>query len=233
MAQAIKYKRKKNFAENNPSQADLASINHEFDAVGQSVNSTIDNLSKIQRDDGQLALGVVGVDQISAEAQDFLRGQQGPEGPVGPVGPQGPQGLTGERGPIGSSYQADIEALESERTLYDMQPKGFSFLAIDAGKLYWKLSDANGQWSTGISFGLGPEGKQGPEGPEGPRGETGLTGPRGANGDPGPKGADGKDGLVTSIDTAWKSVSVVGKRYVSVRLKEVGGQLTIEIGSEV
>lgn len=233
MAQAIKYKRKKNFAENNPSQADLASVNREFDAVGQSVNVTIDNLAKIQRDDGQLALGVVGVDQISQVAQDFLRGQQGPEGPVGPRGDRGPQGEPGPRGPIGSSYQADVEALESERTLYDMQPKGFSFLAIDTGKLYWKLSDSNGQWSSGITFGPGPEGKQGPQGIQGPKGETGLTGPRGATGDVGPSGANGKDGLVTSIDTAWKSVSIVGKRHVSVRLKESGGQLTIEIGAEV
>lgn len=33
MAQAIKYKRRKNFAENNPSQADLASIDKELDSV--------------------------------------------------------------------------------------------------------------------------------------------------------------------------------------------------------
>ena len=120
MAQAIKYKRKKNFAENNPSQADLASVNREFDAVGQSVNVTIDNLAKIQRDDGQLALGIVGIDQITSEAQEILRGREGPEGPEGPRGDRGPQGEPGPRGPIGSSYQADVEALESERTLYDL-----------------------------------------------------------------------------------------------------------------
>lgn len=233
MAQAIKYKRRKNFAENNPSQADLASIDKELDSVGLSVNATIDNLSKIQKDDGGLVPNIVGIDQITQEARDILRGQRGPQGPQGPEGIEGPEGPRGPQGPIGSSYQADVEALFGERGLYDTQAKGFSFLAIDTGKLYWKLSDATGSWSDGILFGPGPEGQRGPVGPEGPRGLTGLTGPKGDTGPAGVKGADGKDGLVTTIDTAWKTVSVVGKRYISVRLQESGGKLTLEIGAEV
>ena len=233
MAQAIKYTRKKNFAENNPSQTDLASINSELDSVGRSINTTIDNVSRVVLDDGSIAAGIIGVDQITEEAREFLRAQKGDKGERGERGPEGPQGIEGERGPAGASYNADALGLISERALYNSQPKGFSFLAMDLGKLYWKLSDGQDDWTTGVTYGMGPEGPQGPQGIQGDPGKVGLQGPKG---DPGPQGApgiDGKDGLVAEIDTAWKTVSIIGKRSIAIRLRESGGKLTLELNAEV
>ena len=80
---------------------------------------------------------------------------------------------------------------------------------------------------------MGPEGPRGPQGLRGDPGKVGLQGPKG---DPGPQGApgiDGKDGLVAEIDTAWKTVSIIGKRSIAIRLRESGGKLTLELNAEV
>ena len=232
MAQPSKYSRRKNFAENNGDQTDHSSINAEFDAVGSSVNQVIANMALLQSDDGKLMPGVVGIDQISDEAQRELQARVGPQGDVGPQGAQGPIGPEGPRGPAGASFVADASGLSSEKHYFDSQRKGFSFLAMDVGLLYWKLSDDIGDWSSGFEFGQGPEGPQGERGEKGERGETGLTGPKGDQGEQGVPGADGEDGIVTEIDTAKKSVNVIGKRTVSVQLKLSGGKLSVEITAE-
>lgn len=233
MAQPKKYERRKNFAENNPSQVDLNGINREFDSVGNSLNMVIENLKEIQQDDRKLAAGSVGIDQISLDAQEFLRGQEGPKGDPGEKGEPGKDGREGPRGPTGSSFQESVQGVEEERSLYNNQEKGFSFLAMDSGKLYWKLSNNSGDWSEGISFGPGPEGPKGERGLPGERGEPGLPGPKGAPGEPGEPGKDGKPGAISEIDGGWKSVSVIGKRSISVRLKVVNNRLTLEVESAV
>lgn len=232
MAQPVRYKRKKNFAENNSDMTDHSALNAELDSVGTSVNGAIQNLALIQKDDGSLQNGVVGLDQISEDAQESLRSRVGPRGEPGPKGDTGPAGPEGPRGPTGASFIADAEGLLIERELHDNKPKGFSFLAIDTGNLFWKVSDENADWSQAFDFGRGPEGPTGPKGEKGDRGDPGLTGPTGPKGDQGIPGVDGEDGLITEVDTARKSVNVIGKRSVAVQLKVSGGKLSIEITAE-
>ena len=143
MAQAIKYKRKKNFAENNPSQTDLASINAELDSVGRSINTTIDNVSKVVLDDGSIATGIIGVDQITDEAREFLRAQKGDQGERGERGPEGPQGVEGQRGPVGASYDADAVGLLSTT---------LSRRAL--ASLLWTLASSTGSCLTARTTGL-------------------------------------------------------------------------------
>ena len=50
-------------------------------------------------------------------------------------------------------------------SLYDYEPTGFSFLATDTGKIYFKNSNTSGDWSDPISF-------EGPAGPGVPQGGT-------------------------------------------------------------
>ena len=45
---------------------------------------------------------------------------------------------------------ADARDTFANRNLYDLQPKGFSFLAIDTGFMYFKLSNTSGDWSDGV-----------------------------------------------------------------------------------
>lgn len=60
-------------------------------------------------------------------------------------------------------FQYDASGPLSERALYDTAPKGFSFLRIDTNpaQLYIKASNSTGDWSGGISYGVGPKGDQG------------------------------------------------------------------------
>lgn len=226
MAQASTYSRSKDFAENNHDQVDLNAINSELDNLGSIVNTVIANQQLIQNDDGALKDESITLEKLTTEARQALQGKDGKDGKDGAPGADGKDG---ERGPQGASFVADATGLISERKNYDGQSKGFSFLAMDEGKLYWKLSVTSGDWSDGFGFGQGPEG---PRGPQGIQGERGLPGNDGGRGPQGEKGEPGKDGLITSIDTGVKRVPLVGKRYVSVKLKEVAGQLTIELSSE-
>jgi hypothetical protein len=69
-----------------------------------------------------------------------------------------PQGTTGAKG---DSFTVNSVGNYSEISLYDDQVKGFSFLAIDTGAIYFKLSATTADWSVGAPFG---------------KGDTGLTG---------------------------------------------------------
>lgn len=116
-----------------------------------------------------------------------------PEGPVGPVGPQGEQG---EKGDPGQSFTVNAIGTISDRSQYDSEAKGFSFLATDEGNLYIKNSDSPGDWSAAIPF-RGPKGdtgEQGPAGPTGPQGEKGDKGDTGEQGPAGPTGPQGEKG---------------------------------------
>lgn len=67
----------------------------------------------------------------------------------------------GEKGDKGDNFTVNATGLASEKSTYDAQPKGFSFLALDEGKIYFKVSATSGDWSAGISFGKGDHGPQG------------------------------------------------------------------------
>ena len=224
MSQASAYERTKNFQENAPNATDHAAINREFDAVALSIRGLRENQSGILNDDGTIKNGTVGLDQITDEAKAELRAQVGPEGPQGPQGETGPQGPQGAKGDVGASFVPNASGTFEERAVYDDSPKGLSFLVLETGMLYWKLSSDSGDWSSGVQFGKGEKGDQGEQGPVGPRGLRGYTGETGPQG---PAGEDGADGVVTEIDVDRKSVGLVGKTTLMARLTLTNGKLSI------
>lgn len=72
-----------------------------------------------------------------------------------------PQGVKGDRG---EAFQVNAVGNFSERVLYDTRTKGFSFLAIDQGAIYFKLSGTSGDWSVAAPFGKGDKGDTGATG---------------------------------------------------------------------
>lgn len=185
------------------------------------------NAALLQNDDGTLKNAIVTLASLSAELVTDLTGPVGPAGPTGPDGPAGPTGQQGAKGDTGSSFDADALDVFANRSLYDLQPKGFSMLAMDTGFLYFKLSNTSADWSAGVQYGKGDTGATGATGPQGPQGLQGLQGIQGIQGVAGVAGADGADGLVTSVDSATKTASLIGRSSVNAQLQMVGGQLTI------
>lgn len=230
MTAAAAYNRTKNFTENNPDRTDHTALNAELDNVSTSINELRANLALLQKDDGSLQNAVVQLLNLTNEALTALR-VPGPIGPQGAIGPQGPAGPAGPKGDTGASFNADVRDLFANRGLYGLQPKGFSFLALDTGLLYFKLSATSNDWSDGYQYGKGDTGATGPQGPQGIQGIQGLQGLKGDTGATGPAGANGLDGVVTSIDTATKTASLVGRSNVTAKLVLVAGQLTIQLAT--
>lgn len=224
--QAKAYNRTKNFAENNSDRTDHSALNTELDNVALSINGLRSNLDLIQKDDGSLEDAIVGIENLTEEAIFALRvpGEQGVQGVQGERGERGDQGLKGD---IGPSFDSDAKDLLSNRYLYNLQPKGFSFLAIDTGYLYFKVSGVSGDWSPGFTYGKGDKGDQGLKGDKGDQGIQGLQGNKGDKGDQGPPGSNGVNSAVTSIDASTKTASLVGRSNVSARLAINSGVLTI------
>ena len=200
MSQAPAYNRSKNFADNSPDRTDHVAINTELDAAAQSINALRINAALIQADDGSLKAAIVTIASLSAEVLSLMYGLK-----VMTI--QGPQG------PVGASFSADYRGLASEKTAFDGKPKGFSFLSMDAGLMYFKLSDASGAWSTGYPFA---------------KGETGATGAAGAAGS---NGLNGASGVVTSVDSAVKTVGLTGKTALNISASLVGGQLRLNVST--
>ncbi|KAK6032454.1 hypothetical protein OSTOST_01397 [Ostertagia ostertagi] len=226
--QAQAYNRTKNFLENASSATDHGAINSELDAVAVSVNELRTNAALLQNDDGSLKNGTVNTSSLTSEALAALQ-VPGPNGPTGPAGPTGPQGVPGVKGDTGASFDADVRDLFANRALYNLQPKGYSFLALDTGNLYFKLSATSGDWSTAKTFGKGDKGDKGDTGNQGIQGIQGLQGIQGIQGATGAAGTDGDDGVVVTVDTATKTASLIGRTQVSARLILVGSQLSIEL----
>lgn len=224
--QAPAYNRAKNFLENNPDRTDHAAMNAELDNAALSINALRDNAALLQNDDGTLKPGTVEADSLTPGALAALQ-VPGPTGPQGAQGPQGIQGIQGIKGDTGASFDADARDLFANRSLYNVQPKGFSFLALDTGNLYFKLSATSGDWSGAYTFGAGATGATGATGPQGPQGLQGLQGIQGVTGAAGAAGAAGLNGVVTSIDASLKTASLIGRTSVNAQLQLVAGQLRI------
>jgi hypothetical protein len=90
----------------------------------------------------------------------------------------------GIKGDPGWNFDPDARGLISERAAYDEEQKGFAFLVIDEGNMYFKLSDTSADWSEPVPF-RGEKGDTGATGPQGSQGPTGPSGPRGSKGDAG------------------------------------------------
>ncbi len=177
-------------------------------------------------------------------------GATGPQGPAGvagstgPAGPTGAQGVAGPTGPSGADFQPDAVGLFANRSTYNTQSTGFSYLATDQEQLYFKLSATSGDWSNGITFGVGPQGPAGPQGPtgpqgaQGPQGSTGPQGPTGATGATGPQGPAGPQGVqgpqgVAGANGAkgntWRGAYSAGTTYVIDDVVEYNGSAWIAI----
>lgn len=97
-------------------------------------------------------------EDLTPEQIESLRGEKGDRGDPFYYSDFTEEQLTalkGEKGDTGETFVADVEGKTEERANYDAKPKGFSFLDIEAGIVYWKLSDDAGDWSKGISFSSG------------------------------------------------------------------------------
>jgi hypothetical protein len=223
--QAPAYSRTKNFQENNGASTDHAALNSEFDEVALSVAGLRENAALLQKDDGTLENEVVGMANLTPEAIASLQ-VPGPQGSQGPAGAQGVQGIQGIKGDTGASFDADVRDLFANRSLYNLQPKGYSFLALDTGNLYFKLSATSADWSGPYTYGTGPTGAAGAQGIQGIQGIQGLQGIQGIPG-VGTPGVDGADGLVASVDLTTKTASLVGRTSVNARLVVTGGELSI------
>lgn len=71
-----------------------------------------------------------------------------------------PQGLKGDRG---EAFNIDARGDLANRTAYDGASTGFSYLSTDTNPtyVYFKKSDAVGDWTDGIAFGKGDKGERG------------------------------------------------------------------------
>ncbi|MCZ4321455.1 hypothetical protein [Pseudomonas anguilliseptica] len=72
------------------------------------------------------------------------------------AGLRGTKGEAGEQGAQGLPFQVDDQGLLANRSAFDAESAGFSYLAIDTGELYFR-EGAAGNWSAGVPF-QGPAG---------------------------------------------------------------------------
>lgn len=227
--QATAYSRTKNFQENNGASTDHASLNSELDKVAMSIEGLRVNAALLQKDDGTLKNETVELVNLTPDAIASLQ-VAGPAGIQGIQGIQGVQGIQGIKGDTGASFDAEVRDLFANRALYNLQPKGYSFLALDTGNLYFKLSATGGDWSGAYTYGTGATGAAGAQGIQGIQGIQGLQGIQGIPG-VGVPGAAGADGIVTSIDLSTKTASLIGRTSVTARLVLTAGELSIVLAT--
>ncbi|MDT8337588.1 MAG: hypothetical protein RQ763_00170, partial [Sulfurimonas sp.] len=67
-------------------------------------------------------------------------------------------------GDKGDNFTVNAVGLLSQKSLYDLQTTGFSFLALDEALIYFKLSATEADWSLGSPFGKGDKGDTGATG---------------------------------------------------------------------
>lgn len=110
------------------------------------------------------------------------------QGPIGPAGVAGPTGPAGAIGPAGANADWDAFGTFAQRSAYDAQAQGFTYLSTngDGGantdaSLYIKNSATNADWSARVTF-AGPKGNTGAQGNPGAAGPAGPAGAAGANG---------------------------------------------------
>lgn len=192
MPQAPRYVRTKDFNADNPDFTDHVSLNNEFDQVSESVGELISNLALVQEDDGGLASEVVTPRSLSDQVLAMMTGTEVLQ-------------IEGIQGPPGQSFQPSAFDLAANRSAYDAELKGFSLMAMDTGELFFKLSDASGDWSVGHPFGKGDKGDQGVQ------------------------GLPGAPGLITSVEPLAVNVDLVGASTLFLTLVVAAdGKLSIE-----
>lgn len=137
-----KYVRSNSFTGHSTARPDVphdgARLDAEFDAVGARVGDLVDFVNQTLTPDGKVRPDFVD-----------LTGIHGDQGPAGP------------QGPAGQAMTPDAKGATAHRATYDAQATNFTFLDVEAGLLYVKLSAAAADWSAGVSFGTGPAGPAG------------------------------------------------------------------------
>ncbi len=126
------------------------SLDGEFDRTNLSLRDVIDFVRQAIADDGRIKGDAIPTDAIIVGV--------GPPGPVGPA------------------FTLGAVDLFANRSVYDAQPAGFSFLAVDTGLVYFRQTVTAGVWSPGVLFTAGEAGPEGATGPAGPAGADGLAG---------------------------------------------------------
>ena len=123
------------------------------------------------------------------------------------------------KGKDGNNLVPSASGTLEERDIYDDELKGFVYGVPEESAIYFKLSDASGDWSpafpiiqsqgekgdkgdTGDTGAQGPQGEKGDKGDTGDRGLPGDTGAKGDKGDQGAKGDPGEKGDGIKIDMA-------------------------------
>jgi len=125
-----------------------------------------------------------------------VNGQSG----FGEQGPAGAKGDKGDKGDRGDDFVPSAQGTLEGRAAYDATPPPFSYLVLASNTVYFR-EEAEGEWSAGLNFGVGPKGDKGDTGDAGAKGDTGDQGPRGytglqgLKGDKGDKGDTGERGL--------------------------------------
>ena len=136
-----------------------------------------------------------------------IQGDVGPKGDTGDIGPKGDKGDTGDTGPKGDkgdrgeAFTVDAQGSLEGRATYDAEPSGFSYLDVENGNLYFRITPSG--WSGAIPFGKGEKGDKGDPGDEGPQGPPGVD------------GADGSDAVVVFATVAEVRASKVEGKIIS------------------
>ena len=185
---------------------------------------------------GNITMAQITIDGTTISSIDDLKGEKGDQGDKGDKGDQGDKGDTGPQGDVGpagadgTNFEVDVVGLFADRSTYDSEPKGFSFLATDhvnsisIGSMFIKDSNASGDWSNAIPFGAGPEG------PQGPAGADGVDGVDGQDGTDGTDGVNGTSQYYSGGRTSW---SVLTANTVIPGSPVIGDQVTqYDIGTQ-
>ncbi len=203
MTQPQAYNRQTDFTEREGDDTDHAALNQELDAAAQSVNQIRTNLAQIQKDDGSLASGIVGIDQLKPELLDGIPGPEGPQGATGPQGMQGVQGIPGEAGPQGAQgARGELGPMGPQGPEGQQGPQGVSGPAGATGPQGPQgIQGLKGdQGDTGATGPQGPQGLTGLQGPQGEQGIQGVPGEQGPIGPQGPQGIQGVAGMSFDVD---------------------------------
>lgn len=115
-------------------------------------------------------------DDASGDLVVYLKTGSGSSDWSGPFALRGQEGAQGLEGPAGPSFQPNASGLTADRSTHDNEFKNFSFLDTENSVLYFKLSSASADWSSGIPFGRGEKGDTGSQGIQGAQGDVGNNG---------------------------------------------------------
>lgn len=215
-----------------------ARLDAELTSISNSIEALRRNLAAIQTDQGNVIIsaisltadaiaiiaGAVGV-VVGPIGPTGLQGIQGIQGNIGPQGVQGIQGVIGiqgfigGQGPQGLSFEPDAIGTFAQRSNFDVQQQGFSYLANDLAMIYFRIGLSG--WSAGIGWGQGPTGATGATGAAGAAGASGATWRTGATVPVNTLGVDGDLYLKTDTADVYKRAS--GAYGVTANIRGTAG----------